>query len=52
MEDGMQKGMEKGMKEGIEQGILKVARNMKEKGMSESSIQEMTGLSSEEIAKL
>jgi predicted transposase/invertase (TIGR01784 family) len=52
MEKGIKKGMKKGMEQGIEKRNVEIARKMKEKGMSNSEISEMTGLSEEEINNL
>ena len=60
LEEGIEKGIEKGIKEGIEKGIkegikegnINTARRMKKASFEISVIQEMTGLSKEEIEKL
>ena len=60
MEKGMKQGMEKGMKQGMEKGkaegmnlrSLEIARKMLAKGMDETSIMDMTGLTAEEIKLL
>ena len=57
---GFDKGLEKGMKKGIEQGMkvgkkdktLEIAKKMKNKGILLEEIEEITGLSKEEIEKL
>src|SRR5690606_26787014 len=47
-EEGMKEGRQEGIKEGMEKGIEKrnyeIAKKMKEKGMSNAEISEMTGL--------
>ena len=54
--EGLEKGRAEGRAEGIEEGraegILTVARNMKQMGMSDGQIAQMTGLSLQEIAAL
>ena len=56
MEKGIAEGMEKGMKQGMEKGMnlrsLEIARKMLAKGMDETSIMDMTGLTAEEIKLL
>ena len=60
MEKGMKQGMEKGMKQGMEKGkaegmnlrSLEIARKMLAKGMDETSIMDMTGLTAEEMKLL
>ena len=60
MEKGMKQGMEKGMKQGREEGraegmnlrSLEIARKMLAKGMDETSIMDMTGLTAEEMKLL
>ena len=56
MEKGMKQGMEKGMKQGMEKGMnlrsLEIARKMLAKGMDETSIMDMTGLTAEEMKLL
>ena len=54
-EGGLQEGIEKGIQIGREEGIQKVydiAKELKEKGLSEEEIEEITGLSKEEITNL
>ena len=41
-----------GLEEGIQQGSIKVAKNMKNKGLDLSLIVEMTGLDEETIKKI
>jgi hypothetical protein len=38
--------------EGVLEGIEKIAKKMKEKGMSNAEISELTGLNDDEISKL
>ena len=60
MELGMKQGMEKGLKQGREEGraegmnlrSLEIARKMLAKGMDETSVMDMTGLTAEEIKLL
>ena len=51
-EKGLKEGHESGLKEGQKSEQLKIAKKMKEKGQSMDFIQEMTGLSIEEIKNL
>lgn len=46
------RGKEKGKKEGIAETIMKTAKKMLEKKMEIRDIEEITGLSKEEIEKL
>lgn len=46
------RGMEKGMEKGIIKGKREIARNMLKKGLEESLVEEVTGLTSEEITEL
>ena len=58
--EGIEIGMEKGMKQGREEGkaegmnlrSLEIARKMLAKGMDETSIMDMTGLTAEEMKLL
>ena len=60
MAEGIKQGMAKGIKQGMAKGIaegelskaLQIARNMKEEGISLSTIARLTGLSLEELEKL
>ena len=56
MEKGMKHGMEKGMKQGKEEGMnqrsLEIARKMLAKGMDETTVMDMTGLTAEEIKQM
>ncbi|WP_239060713.1 Rpn family recombination-promoting nuclease/putative transposase, partial [Bacteroides sp. 519] len=52
LEKGLAEGREKGREEGREEGILEVARKMKSNSIPLHTIQELTGLSLEEIEKL
>ena len=44
IKEGLEKGIEKGMKEGTQRAQLKIARNMKDKGIDNESIAECTDL--------
>ena len=44
IKEGLEKGIEKGMKEGTQRAQLKIARNMKAKGIDNESIAECTDL--------
>lgn len=44
IKEGLEKGIEKGMKEGTQRAQLKIARNMKAKGIDNQSIAECTDL--------
>ena len=50
--EGMQQGMQQGMQKGKTEGFLTTARRMKKANFAIPVIQEMTGLSKEEIEKL
>ena len=52
LEEGRKEGRKEGMKEGMEKGIKKIAKKMKEKGEDTKYIQEITGLTEEEIKAL
>ena len=60
MEEGMEKGMEKGMKQGMAKGeevgrsqrSIEIAKNMLAKGMDEATIQEITGLTEDQILQI
>ena len=52
LEEGLKKGRTEGRTEGRAEGIMEVARKMKAKGHSEKEIEELTGLTREEIYKL
>ena len=56
MEEGMAKGMEKGMAKGEEVGksqrSIEIAKNMLAKGMDEATIQEITGLTEDQILQI
>ena len=55
-EEGIAEGMEKGRAEGMEKGLsqrsLEIARKMLAKGLDDTTIMEMTGLSLDEIRLL
>lgn len=50
--DGLAKGMEEGMAKGELQRALAIARKMKQCGMSDQQIRELTGLSAEQMDRL
>ena len=50
--EGMEKGMEKGMVKGMEKKSLEIAKKMLTKGMDETTVMEITGLSAEMIQQL
>ena len=60
LKEGRQKGLEQGIKEGLEQGIekgtqqktLEIAKKMLNKNIDITTIEEITGLTKEEITKL
>ncbi len=52
MQKGMQKGIERGIAEGIAKGKVEDAKKMKGKGLSIQDIQDITGLSKEQIESL
>ena len=52
IKEGIKEGLEKGIKEGIKEGNINTARRMKKASFEISVIQEMTGLTREEIEKL
>jgi predicted transposase/invertase (TIGR01784 family) len=52
IEKGLQEGIQKGLQEGIQKRNFEIAKSMKEKGMSNSEISELTGLNDDEISKL
>ena len=60
MEEGMEKGMEEGMKQGMAKGeevgksqrSVEIAKNMLAKGMDEATIQEITGLTEDQILQI
>ena len=63
-QQGIEKGIEKGMEEGMKQGMAKgeevgksqrsieIAKNMLAKGMDEATIQEITGLTEDQILQI
>ena len=51
-EEGKAIGLEKGREEGRAETVMAIARRMKSKGSSFADIQELTGLSEEEIRGL
>lgn len=60
MEQGLQKGLRQGLQQGLERGLIEgqskermnIAKSMKAKGISNSMIAELTGLSETEVASL
>ena len=56
LEDGVEKGREQGREEGMKIGLLegnrRIVQNMFAKGLDKAKIQDLTGLSAEEIASL
>lgn len=52
MKEGMKQGIKEGIKKGIKEGIVKTAKNLLKLGMSIEQIEEVTGLTEEEIKKL
>ena len=52
LKEGLGKGREEGLKEGREQERLANARTMREKGIADSLIMDITGLTREELDKL
>ena len=50
--EGIAEGMEKGMKKGMEKKSLEIAKKMLTKGMDETTVMEITGLSAEMIQQL
>ena len=49
---GLQLGEKRGLQRGEQQGRMQTARNMKAKNFDAETIQEITGLTAEQIAKL
>jgi predicted transposase/invertase (TIGR01784 family) len=47
-----EEGIKEGIKEGIEEGVVKVARNLLERGFDMETIIQVSGLSREDIDKL
>jgi predicted transposase/invertase (TIGR01784 family) len=50
--EGRAEGLEKGLEKGRAEGIRAVARKMKQNGLSDADIAQMTGLSNEEVADI
>ena len=50
--EGIAEGMEKGMKKGMEKKSLEIAKKMLIKGMDETTVMEITGLSAQMIQQL
>ncbi|PRP68831.1 transposase [Chromobacterium amazonense] len=49
---GVERGRQEGLQEGEKRGIVQVARQMLAKGMDRQAIQELTGLSEQELSQL
>ncbi|OOM68304.1 hypothetical protein [Clostridium sp. BL-8] len=49
IEEGMEKGIEKGIVEGENKKTIEIVKNAIKKGMDNSIISDLTGLSNEEI---
>ena len=52
LKEGLQKGIEQGIEQGVKQNNLEVAKKMLSKNIDITTIEEITGLTKEEIAKL
>ena len=52
MEKGMKQGMAKGEEVGKSQRSIEIAKNMLAKGMDEATIQEITGLTEDQILQI
>ncbi|MCL2896188.1 Rpn family recombination-promoting nuclease/putative transposase [Brenneria tiliae] len=52
MQQGMEKGIEKGMEKGIKTSTRQIARQLLLKGMDKETVQQITGLTPEEVARL
>ena len=52
LKEGLQKGIEQGIEQGVKQNNLEVAKKMLNKNIDITTIEEITGLTKEEIAKL
>ncbi len=52
IQKGLESGLKKGREEGLREGQYKIARAMKVKGLPNSMIAELTGLSEPEIDSL
>lgn len=50
--EGLKKGIEKGIEKGLERRNIEIAKKMKEKGMSNSEISELTGLTEDQVNEL
>ncbi|PRP68762.1 hypothetical protein BUE93_20570 [Chromobacterium amazonense] len=49
---GVERGRQEGRQEGLREGALQIARLMLAKGMDRQAIQELTGLSEQELSQL
>lgn len=56
LEEGMQKGIKEGMKEGIKNGkraaFMEVAKAMLNRGIDDTAVMEMTGLTPDDLQQL
>ncbi|QCR06973.1 Rpn family recombination-promoting nuclease/putative transposase [Brenneria nigrifluens DSM 30175 = ATCC 13028] len=52
MQQGIEKGIEKGMEKGIKTSTRQIARQLLLKGMDKETVQQITGLTPEEVAQL
>ncbi|MFE8117196.1 Rpn family recombination-promoting nuclease/putative transposase [Brenneria goodwinii] len=52
IEKGMEKGIEKGMEKGIKTSARQIARQLLLKGMDQETVQQITGLTQDEVAQL
>lgn len=50
--EGMEKGVQQGIKEGKHQALVQVAEAMRNRGIDDQAIMEMTGLSEDELQRL
>jgi len=51
-EDGLRKGIKQGITQGLAQRNTEIAKAMLDKGFDVATVQELTGLTAEEIATL
>jgi predicted transposase/invertase (TIGR01784 family) len=51
-DEGHNEGLAEGLEKGRAEGIRTVARKMKQNGLSDADIAQMTGLSNEEVADI
>jgi predicted transposase YdaD len=50
--EGRMEGRNEGLKEGLKVGILKVAMNMKKKGLDKKTIKDLTGLTDKQLEEI